>query len=56
MFSSPLLLRMLKRVDAGKKRLVAQIIELAEHDALDLVRSRQAEQEVLDIIDARQAG
>ena len=35
------------------ERLVAEIIELADHDALDLVRSRQ---EVLDIIDGRQAG
>jgi hypothetical protein len=38
------------------ERLVAEIIELADHDALDLVRSRQVEQEVLDIIDGRQAG
>jgi hypothetical protein len=35
---------------------VAEIIELADHDALDLVRSHQVEQEVLDIIDGRQAG
>jgi len=32
---------------------VAEIIELADHDALDLLRSRQIEQEVLDIIDAQ---
>ena len=38
------------------ERLVAEIIELADHDALDLVRSRQVEQEVLDIIDGHQAG
>jgi hypothetical protein len=38
------------------ERLVTEIIELADHDALDLVRSRQVEQEVLDIIDGRQAG
>lgn len=38
------------------ERLVAEIIELADHDALDLVRSREVEQEVLDIIDGRQAG
>ncbi|HEY6366511.1 MAG TPA: hypothetical protein VI585_17140 [Candidatus Binatia bacterium] len=38
------------------ERLVAEIIELADHDALDLVRSRQIEQEVLDIIDGRQVG
>ncbi len=38
------------------KPLVAEIIELADHDALDLVRSRKVEQEVLDIIDGRKAG
>jgi hypothetical protein len=38
------------------ERLVAEIIDLADHDALDLVRSRQVEHEVLDIIDGRQAG
>jgi hypothetical protein len=32
---------------------VAEIIELADHDALDPVRSRKVEQEVLDIIDGR---
>jgi hypothetical protein len=30
---------------------VAELIELADQDALDLLRSRQAEQEVLDILD-----
>ena len=34
------------------RALVAEIIELADDDALDLVRSRSAEQEVLDILDA----
>jgi hypothetical protein len=38
------------------ERLVDEIIKLADHDALDLVRSRHVEQEVLDIIDGRQAG
>jgi hypothetical protein len=38
------------------KRLVAEIIELADNDALDLVRSREVEQQVLDIIDDRKAG
>ncbi len=38
------------------EKLVAEIIELADCDALDLVRSREIEQEVLDIIDERQAG
>jgi hypothetical protein len=40
-----------KRVE----KLVAEIIELADHDALNLVRSREVEQEVLDIIDGREA-
>ena len=38
------------------ERLVAEIIDLADHDALDLARSRKVEQEVLDIIDGRKAG
>ena len=38
------------------RQLVAEIIELADHDALDLVRSRKVEQEGLDIIDGRKAG
>jgi hypothetical protein len=38
------------------EQLVAEIIELADYDALDLVRSRKVEQEVLDIIDGRKAG
>ncbi len=38
------------------EQLVAEIIDLADHDALDLVRSRKVEQEVLDIIDERQTG
>jgi hypothetical protein len=37
-------------------QLVAEIIDLADHDALDLVRSRKVEQEVLDILDGRKAG
>ncbi len=38
------------------EKLVAEIIELADSDALDLVRSRQVEQEVPNIIDGRKAG
>lgn len=38
------------------EQLVAEIIDLADHDALDLARSRQVEQEVLDIIDEPKAG
>ncbi len=34
------------------RQRVAEIIEMADHDALDLLRSRVAEQEVLDMIDA----
>ena len=33
------------------RALVAEIIELADDDALDIGRSRSAEQEVLDILD-----
>ena len=34
------------------RALVAEIIELADDNALDLVRSRGVEQEVLDLLDA----
>ena len=37
--------------DTQVRQVVAEIIDLADHDALDLVRSRAVEQEVLDIID-----
>ena len=30
---------------------IAEMIELADHGLLDLVRSRQVEQEVLDLLD-----
>ncbi|MBI4523376.1 MAG: hypothetical protein HY695_06135 [Deltaproteobacteria bacterium] len=40
-----------KRVE----QIVAEIIDLADHDGLDLVRSRKVEQEVLDIIDEPEA-
>jgi hypothetical protein len=33
------------------RHALAEIIDLADHDALDLVRSRVVEQEVLDLID-----
>mgnify|MGYP001601555442 CR=1 FL=1 len=36
---------------ATVERLVADIIEFAEEDSLDLLRSREVEQEVLDVID-----
>ena len=37
------------------EKLIAEIIELADTDALHLVRSREIEQEVLDIVDEREA-
>ena len=30
---------------------IAELIDLADHDVLDLARSRAAEQEVLDLLD-----
>ena len=33
------------------KALVSEIIELADDDALDVMRSRAVEQEVLDLLD-----
>jgi hypothetical protein len=33
------------------RKVLAEIVDLADQDALDLVRSRTAEQEVLDLID-----
>jgi hypothetical protein len=33
------------------ERLIAEIIALADHDCLDVIRSRAREQEVLDILD-----
>jgi len=33
---------------------IAEIIDLADHDILDLARSRLAEQEVLDLLDESQ--
>jgi len=35
------------------KRMIEEIIRMADADALDLLRTRQAEQEVLDILDAK---
>lgn len=36
---------------ARVERLVSDILEFAEEDSLDLLRSREVEQEVLDLID-----
>ncbi len=33
------------------RKVLAEIVDLADRDALDLVRSRAAEQEFLDLID-----
>jgi hypothetical protein len=41
---------------AQVERLVAEIIELADEDAIDLLPSRQVTQEVLDLLDEGQAG
>jgi hypothetical protein len=36
---------------AEVRQRVAEVIELADQDVLDLIRSRSAEQEVLDLLD-----
>jgi hypothetical protein len=36
---------------AEVRERVAEVMELADHDVLDLIRSRSIEQEVLDILD-----
>jgi hypothetical protein len=36
---------------AQVRQRVAEVIDLADHDVLDLMRSRSAEQEVLDLLD-----
>jgi hypothetical protein len=41
---------------AQVEQLVAEIIELADADAVDLLPSRQVTQEVLDLLDEGQAG
>lgn len=33
------------------RQCIAEIIEMADHDALDILRSRSVEQEVLDLLD-----
>jgi hypothetical protein len=33
------------------RKRVSEVIELADHDLLDLMRSRASEQEVLDLLD-----
>jgi hypothetical protein len=36
---------------AEARERIAEVIELADHEVLDIVRSRAAEQEVLDLLD-----
>jgi hypothetical protein len=36
---------------AAARERVTEVIELADHDILDIARSRAAEQEVLDLLD-----
>jgi len=36
---------------AVARERIAELIELADHDVLDIARSRAAEQEVLDLLD-----
>ena len=38
------------------KKLVTEIIEFADQDALDMMRSREVEQEVLDLLDEAATG
>ena len=45
-----------RKVNKEVEKLVDEIFESTDSDALDIVRSRQAEQEVLDILDGRKAG
>ena len=45
-------LREWKPETAAKAReRITEVIELADHDVLDIARSRSAEQEVLDLLD-----
>ncbi len=36
---------------AEARERIAEVIELADHDILDIARSRDAEQDVLDLLD-----
>jgi hypothetical protein len=40
---------------AEARERIAEVIDLADHDVLDLSRSRAAEQEVLDLLDGPSA-
>jgi hypothetical protein len=41
---------------AEARERVAEVIELADQDVLDLIRSRSIEQEVLNLLDERSPG
>jgi hypothetical protein len=48
--------RTIARVETGAaeaRERITQVIDLADHDILDIARSRAAEQEVLDLLDER---
>ena len=36
---------------AAARERITEVIELADHDILDIARSRAAEQEILDLLD-----
>jgi hypothetical protein len=40
---------------AEARERIAEVIELADHDILDIARARAAEQEVLDLLDESSA-
>jgi len=40
---------------AAVEKIIADVIEFADEDSIDLLRSRDVEQEVLDLIDAPSA-
>ena len=40
---------------AEARERIAEVMDLADHDVLDLSRSRAAEQQVLDLLDEPQA-
>jgi hypothetical protein len=41
---------------AEARRRMAEVLELADHDVLDIARSRATEQEVLDLLDEPPTG
>ena len=43
-------------IAATVKEQISEIIDLADQDALDIMRSRTVEQEVLDLLDASASG